>query len=635
MAKSSEGNPFLLHVEKLVLAVCLVVLVVTVVMYPLSTPTVPLDKQDMAPDKVDSYLVKLIDQMGARTATTTLPPEPDYLAMLHKFQSPELSESRWAMADLSTPSRWIPSEKEILPGKNKLQLKTLEDLIPKPEKPLVGIAAEYRGTEPPSDAVVAHATVLYPAADLLERWQMAMKESVLAAVVNVTDVHFQMEEAQEVLPDGTIVWGPPRDVRGVFRALKDKDGKDVEVPTFPEVTKENVKEVQKIIGDYFVNGWDKYKAEPDYWDVLSDNRWVSWRINLPWTELSAKATAESAGTGAAPSGSGGNTAPPPEPGNQGNVPSGPGPGGPGPGGSMGVPANSNTPGGPGAPPPGPGVKPKIGTARAPRFVAPPPASGKSRAALVPTPVPDWDSQTHMKTLGKIQLWAHDASLEYLKTYRYRAQVVFLSPLYSYLGEVVSPDDAKKSTVESPWSDWSNPIKPPPQADLFLTGSAQQMKNVTVTVFSRCQGHRVSHPFDIKVGDRIGEKVGDKIVKTIDVDVPDLQNPGKMIKKPCNFFTGYTLIDINWDRAVFQNGVPMKTVEIVLMDELGNLVIRNKALDAASSEYKALQAETESLQAVKPPVVVPIKTHSTTRPHVPSGVRPPTGRPGGGGVLGGH
>jgi hypothetical protein len=630
MAKSSEGNPFLLHVEKLVLAVCLVTFVATVFLYPMSESTVDLDKQKMAPDKVDAYLVKLIDQMGTRTAASNLEPEPDYLAILHRDQDPDLSDSRWAMLDLSTPTRWIPSEKEKQPGQNKLRSQPLVDLIPKPDKPLVGIAAEYRDTDPPSDAVVAHSTALFPAADLLERWQEAMKESILASVVNIVDVRFERQEAQEVLPDGTIVWGPSAKVEGVFRPLKDKDGKEVLAPTWPEVTKENVKEAQKFINDYFINGFDKYKAEPDYWDVLSENQWMSWRINLPLTELNARPTVEPAGTGGTSGGSSEHTTLPPSPGpgNQGNPPRS---GAAGPGDPRGASANPGRQGGMGASPPGSSPKSKTGT-RPPRFVAPTSQPGRIRLVSIPTSVPDWEAQTHMKTLGKIQVWGHDASLEYLKTYRYRAQVVLLNPLYTYLGEVLSAEDALKPTVESPWSDWSDPVKPPPQADLFLTGSAQQMKNVTVTVFSRCQGQRVSHPFDVKVGDRIGEKVGDKIVKTIDVDVPDLKNPGKTIKKPCNFFTGYTMIDINWDRTVFQNGVPMKTVEIVLMDDLGNLVVRNKALDGYSSEYKALQAETETVQTVRPP---PIKKEKepTTKPHRTSPVRSTSGRPGGSGGPG--
>ena len=113
-----------------------------------------------------------------------------------------------------------------------------------------------------------------------------------------------------------------------------------------------------------------------------------------------------------------------------------------------------------------------------------------------------------------------------------------------------------------------------------------------------------------------------LVKTIDVDVPDLGNPGKTIKKPCSFFTGYTLIDINWDRTVFLKGIAIKTVEVVLADEQGNLVIHNLALDTASTELKELQAETAKVA----PVVVP-RPHPTTKPvHGPSPVRPPPGTP---------
>jgi hypothetical protein len=222
--------------------------------------------------------------------------------------------------------------------------------------------------------------------------------------------------------------------------------------------------------------------------------------------------------------------------------------------------------------------------------------------------------------GQAQVWVHDASLEYQKTYRYRVQLVLLSPLYGHMVDTDPAEDAKKPTVETPWSDWSDRVKPPPQTDVFLTG--QQMKKVTMTVFSRCQGQRVSNSFDVGPGDKIGEKYHDKVVKTIDVDVPDLGNPGKTIKKPCSFFTGYTLIDINWDRTVFLKGIAIKTVEVVLADEQGNLVIHNLALDTASTELKELQAETAKVA----PVVVP-RPHPTTKPvHGPSPVRPPPGTP---------
>ena len=632
MAKSSDGNPFLKHVEKLVLAVCLVILAVTVILYPMQQPTVDLDKQKMAPDKVDAYLVKLIDDLGKGRPSTTLPPEPDYLAILQGLKKPELSSSRWAIVDLSIPSRWIATENQPKPGENKLKLQDLVDLIPKPGKPLVGVAAEFRATDPYSEVVAAHATSIYPVADLLERWQEAMKDSVLPAVVKIMDVRFQVQEAQEVKPNGEIVWGPIRDVQGVFRPVKDKNGNDAQPPALPEATENNSKELQKAINDYFSSGWDKFKAEPDYWDVLVQYRdaegnhqeWMSWRINLPWTELSAKAAAEPAEV--APKGS-----VKPRPGTP--LPSSPpgGHGGP-PGGSSGGPGGSTVrpsgmPGG--GPPSGTGTRTtKTGTVRPTPVITPavtPVATGGFRPVPVPVPVPGWNAQ--MTTLGKAQVWVHDASLEYLKTYRYRAQLVLLSPLYGHFGEVEPAEDARKQTLDTPWSDWSDPVKPPPQADLFLTGYAQQMKKVTVTVFSRCQGQRVSHTFDVRVGDRIGEKVGDKIVKTIDVDVPDLQNPGKTVRKPCNFFTGYTVIDIDWDRTVIQNGIAVKTVEAVLMDEQGNLAIRNMALDTASSEYKALQAETA--QMVKPPVV-PVRPHtSTTRPSGrPSGGSPrPPGPPG--------
>jgi hypothetical protein len=205
MAKSSNGNFFLQHVEKLVLAVCLVILAVTVILYPMQPPTVDLDKKKMTPDKVDGYLVKLMDDLGKGHPPTTLKPEPDYLAMLHKLVDPELSGTQWAVSDLSVPSRWIATQNQPTRGQNKVKLQDLANLILNPGKPLVGVAAEFRDTDPYSEVVAAHATSIYPVADLLELWQEAMKDSVLPAMVKIMDVRFEMQEAQEVRPDGTIV----------------------------------------------------------------------------------------------------------------------------------------------------------------------------------------------------------------------------------------------------------------------------------------------------------------------------------------------------------------------------------------------------------------------------------------------
>ena len=63
MAKTGEGNVFLKHVEKMVLAVCLVVLAVTVVLYPMSQPKVNIDGQELAPAGVDAYLASLAERI--------------------------------------------------------------------------------------------------------------------------------------------------------------------------------------------------------------------------------------------------------------------------------------------------------------------------------------------------------------------------------------------------------------------------------------------------------------------------------------------------------------------------------------------------------------------------------------------
>lgn len=94
------------HVEKIVMAVCLVVLLVSVVHFGMGTPRkIELDSQEVSPSEVDRILYEKAERVNERIEDFTLPEEepPAFLATLKELQQAPLQGIELARATFGAP----------------------------------------------------------------------------------------------------------------------------------------------------------------------------------------------------------------------------------------------------------------------------------------------------------------------------------------------------------------------------------------------------------------------------------------------------------------------------------------------------------------------------------------------------
>jgi len=201
-----------------------------------------------------------------------------------------------------------------------------------------------------------------------------------------------------------------------------------------------------------------------------------------------------------------------------------------------------------------------------------------------TPVPPLSEQMRK---GTVLVWFHDTGLESLKTYQYRVRLVFVNPLITRDREVENPDEAKRPHVESPWSDWSHPVSVPQETEFFVTRHSAQLGVVYVEVFARALGQWVRQSFSVSEGESIGREK--------DVSVPDPTN-GAIVKQKVNFSTGAVVVRLDFTKTVRKGTIDRPTVEMVYLNENGQLRTRIRAIDEQSKRYKWLKEEAERAKA---------------------------------------
>lgn len=593
MAKSGEPNIFLQHIEKIVLGLCAIILMVAVLQFAISAPTVEMSDEAIVPEQLDPGLLskaKAIIESGRQPEP--LEPIQDYPGQLHKLLDAQMPQMAMYMADWGPPALAIYVG-PVDPKAKSVKVADLEQVAPAPQKPLVKAVAELRNSEKDPDVLAAHLTAVYPYAKLGQEWAAVLKQSVVPATLILMDVQ---AEVQEQLPSGE--WGQPRIIDPVARSYAQASSGSRQI-VIPEFDGTNLQIVQNAISQYRQQGYEMAKAQPDYWDLYIMNQWLSWRVNLPVIEeMRTLAETEGAQPTPAPrsggtSGAGSVPMPMPMPSYD--------PGMMGPMGPMGS-SSSMGPMGPVGPamPAAPKKKPVPGTPVAPL---------KPGEQLMPQPtaVPTWSA---LMSAGKLQVWLHDDSLESLKLYRYRLRLVMLSPLFTQSAAVDPAEDAKRMLIETPWSDWSDPVAAPRETSMFVTGSSEQQKMVGITVFARCQGQRVKHSFNVRVGEKIGQEA--------DVEVADLNQPANKVRMKVNFATGATLIAVEWNRSIVRNTIKMQTAEIIYLDEQGKLQSRLMEIDRDSKEFKDLEAEVRRPVAQRVTVPKPERPRTGRTPGNPGG-----------------
>ena len=212
--------------------------------------------------------------------------------------------------------------------------------------------------------------------------------------------------------------------------------------------------------------------------------------------------------------------------------------------------------------------------------------------------------------GKVFVWIHDTSVQPLKIYRYRIRLKLLNPLFMQEKRLPRSRrrDAFEASIPTPWSPWSEPVSTSKVTEFFLTGSVRSSAawqgtstsagKVLVTVFTRCLGQRVKHTFALTKGQAIGAKVLKRVPNPAwQPDQSGLQQVDQYLHEQADFSTGAVIVDINFNKTISRNGIPLQTVEVIYADDKGNLnrcihVQHLLANSESQKRYQQLLKETQ-------------------------------------------
>jgi len=262
---------------------------------------------------------------------------------------------------------------------------------------------------------------------------------------------------------------------------------------------------------------------------------------------------------------------------------GPGSGGPG-GGRHGRRGGPNGPGGqsafgqPGGPngPQGVRQQPKPAApspspfAAAPEQAAPPPQPVEIPKLPPLQQVPDsaFDPVV-LAPLGDVELYFHDLTVEPGKTYHYKVRYSLLNPVFGIETAVTDKKLAAVYGIDSPASDWSEPVAVPARtkfwcADKAPTGTLRANGLVHFTVFSWHDGQWTKRDYpSVAPGDEIGDG---------------------------EFKTHYTLLDANSDES---------RQILIAPDDGGAAIARFERTDATSPEFQKLLQDLAAAQSAAP------------------------------------
>lgn len=341
-------------------------------------------------------------------------------------------------------------------------------------------------------------------------------------------------EVQIRRPDGQ--WGEPEQVRSVAASARDGDGGSWEPEQLPEYDGTNAREVRDAINTYIRSRMTRV-MEPDYWPIYrpSARRWVNWRVNLPETRVSRMAD------------------------------------------ETGETQESRMTGDMRRRPTETDVNRTEGDDDTP----------------APTPVPPLSEQMDN---GSVLVWVHDEGLQSNRDYRYRVRLRLLNPLYTWEQYVEDPDEARRASVYTPFSEWSEEVTVPRDVQFFLTGALPGRQDqgtsgrIVVTVFKHSRGQVVRSRFTLRRGDAIGGSEQVTVVDPIEEQEQEVT---------VDFSTGAVVIDFDFDKQVEAPGMSRRTVEMIYLDELGRLRSRIMLRDRDSEAYQRLRGRAEQAGAEAP------------------------------------
>jgi len=496
MSKTDQVSIVERHLEKMILAVVVVLLGLSLFRYFASSPrrvelAMVRGKQTVPPAKVDALLhdeVSRVEEEVLR-APAERQEVADYLRQVQALQTPQAGAG--LMGVLATP---LASVNAVGPDVQPIELAALEAALPAPDKPTViaGREMPYQQTGA-EETDTAHVICIYPWSGLDGQWRELLRQARVPSLPVVAGVEAQAQVQQE---DGA--WSDPVAVSGAVPP--DEKGQPFVIPEMPAFDGANGDKVNSVIVQLGDIGWQEDILQPVYYQIWWAGRnWLDWTTKLPKTEVTTAWEDEKAK--------------PKEPVKVAMAPK--------PQAVVRRGRASNLPG-----------SPKFEGINMAEMMAEylrtegqdEEADSSDREQIVrdrrqkseerakqraeeaakapeapqPTFVPDLEWQ---KQLGKVLVWLHDSSLQPGRTYRYRMRLKFINPLLTYANSVVQEQDARQPYVYSPYSQWSDPVRVPRVTEFFVTG--QSNNAVRVAIFTRHYGQEVMDQFTVLPGQPIG------------------------------------------------------------------------------------------------------------------------------------
>jgi len=277
MARAENIKIIERHVEKLVLAVCLLALVLASWHWLLSSPTklpifiAPAGKTVLvSPTAADAKLLASAAAIGemysGSEAPKSIPPVPAWVGRLGDQRA--MSTLPTTPTDLGGPRRPIGPIEPPTPM-DSVGIERLIAAMPAPEKPVVIGSIELPKRSPLADVVLARGLSSYPLEALGAKWRNMLKTVPFQSVVP----YKLIVEVQQSPADGD--WSNAKTVLVQSTPL-DATGQPIALPEIPDFNGKNVKEVrdardavakpdkqQQILQPSYLPVWRKQWAQPE------------------------------------------------------------------------------------------------------------------------------------------------------------------------------------------------------------------------------------------------------------------------------------------------------------------------------------------------------------------------------------
>lgn len=572
MARVGEPGFVAQHIEKIVLGLC-VGLFALALAWPLVHSFRNLN--GTKPDRIDRKLLANAESLLAKNQAEE-PPDftpTDYAAELQAAKEVPFPVEV-ANIDITSP---LPPIK-MPEGLEESPPLAIDDLksVPAPDKPKfwAGWELPNKGGQDTDDEVTVHVAAVYPWVKLDKQWRQTLKNPRIPMRIVVLGVR---AEVQEMIREG--VWTEPRPAKISTDSLLDSRGSPIIVPRIPHYDGSNGSEVFGVISDLQDDYWQGVILEPDYHEIYlpAIKDWGSWQVHLPKTEvseISPTETAQPTTPTRAPRPTRADRYRRDDEGRRRD--------------DEGRRYRQE-----------PDYREAVRTEQTRRT-----ATGSGAASEHIVTVPDLVSQ---RKAGKLLVWFHDNSLEPMKVYRYRVQLVLLNPLYTYDREVKDAQkDSREVSILTPFSEWSDMVFVPTTTEFLVVGGG--MNTVTIRVFAQRLGQRIGRSFTISQGQQIGNRRDHKVINP---------STGQQELRQVPFDTGAVAVDFDFDKQIPIGGRNVRsTIELVYLDKDGQLKSSIQNLDENSERSKELIEETKQA-APPPPPPKPQQTRETTRTRRPS------------------